>query len=222
MPCVWCVALGLRKPCMGGAKGTVTPRICIACRPVDTRPLREPAASPTTTYRQRADPHRGCSGGAGQIAVRATSLSRLRRRQLAAVSVDATRTWYGALRSCLPATASTATCSVTSWIRVPRTGREAPVRRSRLRRVIPRHRSGERRAPAGPPRNSLWVYTGDCDAVIERLPSSREPITEEPADQPWGERVARVLDPDGNEVMVGQRAAPAVRRGESQRRRREQ
>jgi lactoylglutathione lyase len=31
-------------------------------------------------------------------------------------------------------------------------------------------------------------------------------VTEEPADQPWGERVARVLDPDGNEVIVGQKA----------------
>jgi lactoylglutathione lyase len=31
-------------------------------------------------------------------------------------------------------------------------------------------------------------------------------VTEEPADQPWGEGVARLLDPDGNEVVVGQRA----------------
>jgi lactoylglutathione lyase len=31
-------------------------------------------------------------------------------------------------------------------------------------------------------------------------------VTEEPAEQPWGERVARVLDPDGNEVIVGQKA----------------
>jgi lactoylglutathione lyase len=31
-------------------------------------------------------------------------------------------------------------------------------------------------------------------------------VTEEPADQPWGERIARVLDPDGNEVIVGQKA----------------
>jgi lactoylglutathione lyase len=29
-------------------------------------------------------------------------------------------------------------------------------------------------------------------------------IAEEPADQPWGERVARVLDPDGNLVLIGQ------------------
>jgi lactoylglutathione lyase len=59
-----------------------------------------------------------------------------------------------------------------------------------------------------PPRPiSLWVYTDDCDATIERLRGGGVRITAEPADQPWGERVARVLDPDGNEVIVGQRAA---------------
>jgi uncharacterized glyoxalase superfamily protein PhnB len=31
-------------------------------------------------------------------------------------------------------------------------------------------------------------------------------IVEEPADQPWGERVARVVDPDGNLVLIGQAA----------------
>ena len=31
----------------------------------------------------------------------------------------------------------------------------------------------------------------------------RRRVTEEPEDQPWGERVARVLDPDGNEIIVG-------------------
>jgi len=50
---------------------------------------------------------------------------------------------------------------------------------------------------------SLWAYTDDCDATIARLRAAGVAITEEPADQPWGERVARVLDPDGNEVIVG-------------------
>jgi len=54
---------------------------------------------------------------------------------------------------------------------------------------------------------SLWVYTDDCDAAIERMRGAGVTITEEPADQPWGERVAHVLDPDGNEVIVGQKAA---------------
>ena len=57
---------------------------------------------------------------------------------------------------------------------------------------------------------SLWLYADDCDALVERIRSSGGTIVEEPADQPWGERVARVLDPDGNEVIVGQRGAAAA------------
>jgi len=30
----------------------------------------------------------------------------------------------------------------------------------------------------------------------------------EPADQPWGERMATVLDPDGNKVIVASRSTP--------------
>ena len=41
---------------------------------------------------------------------------------------------------------------------------------------------------ARPRAMSLWLYAADCDATIERLR-------------------ARVLDPDGNEVVVGQRAS---------------
>ncbi len=52
---------------------------------------------------------------------------------------------------------------------------------------------------------SLWVYADDCDAAIERLRGAGVPIVEEPTDQPWGERVARVRDPDGNEVIIGAR-----------------
>jgi lactoylglutathione lyase len=52
---------------------------------------------------------------------------------------------------------------------------------------------------------SLWVYADACDAVVERIRAAGGTVTEEPADQPWGERVARVLDPDGNEVIIGQK-----------------
>jgi lactoylglutathione lyase len=62
--------------------------------------------------------------------------------------------------------------------------------------------------PAGEPRRiSLWVYVADCDAVVDRLRGAQAPIVEEPADQPWGERIARVRDPDGNLVIIGQRAS---------------
>jgi lactoylglutathione lyase len=62
-------------------------------------------------------------------------------------------------------------------------------------------------APAEPTdRFSLWVYAEDCDAAVDRLRAAGVEIVEEPTDQPWGERVARVLDPDGNLVLIGQRA----------------
>jgi len=61
-------------------------------------------------------------------------------------------------------------------------------------------------AGAGGQRFSLWVYAESCDDAVERLRSAGTTVTEEPTDQPWGERVARVLDPDGNEVIIGQRA----------------
>jgi len=61
-------------------------------------------------------------------------------------------------------------------------------------------------AGATQPRSiSIWMYADDCDAAIERLRADGVRITEEPADQPWGERVARVLDPDGNEIIIGTR-----------------
>lgn len=66
---------------------------------------------------------------------------------------------------------------------------------------------GPASAPAGESRGiSLWVYTDDCDGLVERLRAVGTPIVDEPADQPWGERIARVLDPDGTTVIIGQRA----------------
>src|SRR5688500_4861527 len=57
--------------------------------------------------------------------------------------------------------------------------------------------------PGGTRAVSLWVYTDDCAALVERMRAAGVTVTEEPTDQPWGERTARVLDPDGNEVIVG-------------------
>lgn len=56
----------------------------------------------------------------------------------------------------------------------------------------------------------LWVYVDAVDPLVERLRAAGVTIAAEPADQPWGERTARVLDPDGHVVMLGQRT-----RGES-------
>jgi lactoylglutathione lyase len=65
----------------------------------------------------------------------------------------------------------------------------------------------------GGQRFTLWVYADDCDAAVDRLRAAGAPIIEEPADQPWGERIARVLDPDGNEVIIGARPEQLSRAG---------
>ena len=64
------------------------------------------------------------------------------------------------------------------------------------------------RAGTGGQRFAMWIYADDCDTAIERLRAAGVAVVDEPADQPWGERMARVLDPDGNEVMIGARAEP--------------
>lgn len=54
-------------------------------------------------------------------------------------------------------------------------------------------------------RFALWLYADDCDAAVERLRAQGVTVVEEPADQPWGERMAVVLDPDGNRVNIANR-----------------
>jgi lactoylglutathione lyase len=49
---------------------------------------------------------------------------------------------------------------------------------------------------------ALCVYADDCDAAVRRLRDAGAPVTEEPSDTPWGERMARVSDPAGNEIVV--------------------
>jgi lactoylglutathione lyase len=50
---------------------------------------------------------------------------------------------------------------------------------------------------------SIWLYTDDVDAAVSDLRSAGVPVVAEPADQPWGERVASVADPDGYVVHIG-------------------
>lgn len=57
----------------------------------------------------------------------------------------------------------------------------------------------------GGQRITIWAYAEDCDEAVDRLRAAGVRILEEPVDQPWGERVARVHDPDGNEVIIGSR-----------------
>jgi lactoylglutathione lyase len=55
-------------------------------------------------------------------------------------------------------------------------------------------------------RFAIWAYVDDCDAAVDRLRGFGTTVTQEPADQPWGERIAYVTDPDGNRIIVGERA----------------
>lgn len=55
----------------------------------------------------------------------------------------------------------------------------------------------------------LWVYADDCDAALELLRSAGVKVVSEPVDQPWGERVAKVEDPDGHRIYVASRPAGA-------------
>jgi lactoylglutathione lyase len=54
---------------------------------------------------------------------------------------------------------------------------------------------------------SLWVYADDVDRAVEDLRAAATQIVAEPADQPWGERVASVADPDGYTVHLGMPSA---------------
>jgi lactoylglutathione lyase len=52
---------------------------------------------------------------------------------------------------------------------------------------------------------AIWVYTDDVDAAVADLRSAGVRVIAEPADQPWGERVASLADPDGYVVHIGAR-----------------
>jgi lactoylglutathione lyase len=58
-------------------------------------------------------------------------------------------------------------------------------------------------------RITLWLYADDCDAAVGKLRDAGVPVLAEPADQPWGERMAIVTDPDGNRVIIASREPEA-------------
>jgi lactoylglutathione lyase len=56
--------------------------------------------------------------------------------------------------------------------------------------------------PGTGPRFEMFVYVDDVDALLPRLRSAGVTVLREPADMPWGERMASVADPDGNPVAL--------------------
>ena len=63
--------------------------------------------------------------------------------------------------------------------------------------------SSERIDPPG--RAAHWLYCDNVDPEVEALRRAGVEISREPENMDWGERMAIVLDPDGNEVCLGQR-----------------
>lgn len=61
---------------------------------------------------------------------------------------------------------------------------------------------GRAQRPASGHRIELCVYVDDVDETFRRARTAGFETLTEPADVPWGERVAWLADPDGNLVMI--------------------
>lgn len=57
--------------------------------------------------------------------------------------------------------------------------------------------------PPGPV--SLWFTVDDPDHIYERAVAAGDPPKKPPTDTPWGDRIAALLDPDGNTVGLSRR-----------------
>jgi lactoylglutathione lyase len=64
------------------------------------------------------------------------------------------------------------------------------------------HLHGKAVRPASGHGFELCVYADDVDIAVEALRAAGVPVLAEPADQPWGDRMAYVEDPEGNPVML--------------------
>ena len=56
--------------------------------------------------------------------------------------------------------------------------------------------------PGDGPRFEMFVYVEDVDGLVPRLRADGVTVLRDPADMPWGERVAAIADPDGNPVSL--------------------
>jgi len=68
--------------------------------------------------------------------------------------------------------------------------------------VAPEPLHGRAQRPASGHRVELCVYVDDVDGIFERASAEGFEAVADPADMPWGERIAWIADPDGNLVML--------------------
>ena len=52
------------------------------------------------------------------------------------------------------------------------------------------------------PRFEMYVYVDDVDQLVAELRAEAVRVLKDPADMPWGERIATIADPDGNPVTL--------------------
>ena len=64
----------------------------------------------------------------------------------------------------------------------------------------PRQLAGVEPGPG--PRGELFIYVRNVDTVVDELRTAGISVLREPADMPWGERLAFVGDPEGNLVTL--------------------
>jgi PhnB protein len=57
---------------------------------------------------------------------------------------------------------------------------------------------GEAHGPYQPMQSMFYLYVPNCDAVYQRALAAGAKSTQEPADQPYGDRTSAVIDPFGN------------------------
>jgi lactoylglutathione lyase len=63
---------------------------------------------------------------------------------------------------------------------------------------------GQPQRPAAGHRIELCIYVDNIDQAVDRLRSADVRVVLEPAEQPWGERISYIEDPDGNLVMLAE------------------
>jgi lactoylglutathione lyase len=85
--------------------------------------------------------------------------------------------------------------------------RLAPLGIAVAARSAPEELLGRSPVTGSPPRFELCIYADDVDRAAEDLTRAGARLLVPPTDQPWGERLFYVEDPDGNPIQVTMRLA---------------